>query len=259
MKKLLLVAILMLALVVTIAACSKDQPSTETGAVTTAGENATVADPAETTAAPADTDAETGATETGATETGATETGVTETGATETSATETGAAETEPETEDPNAPVNIFWATNIAGMSGQKQIASAVVEDNYLHVVPAGTDPYWFPFSYTDGARYVVIRYRTDATGANMQFFMASTGSKPSNDSSMLQQPIVDDGEWHLAVYDTQPLIDAGIYDGSFVSYFRFDPLEAGYILNEDGEPYKDDNGNWYKYELPENCSIDIE
>ena len=54
MKKLLLVAILMLALVVTIAACKKDPADpVDTGAVTTAGENATVAGPADTDA-PAD-------------------------------------------------------------------------------------------------------------------------------------------------------------------------------------------------------------
>ncbi len=55
MKKLIFVAILMLALVVPVAACDNDSVDPlDTGAATTVGENATVADPAGTTAADTD-------------------------------------------------------------------------------------------------------------------------------------------------------------------------------------------------------------
>ena len=159
---------------------------------------------------------------------------------------------------DPMKPVNVFDAEDISTISRPNGIASADLMDGYLHVVPANGDPNWFPFAQVNGGRYVAIRYRSsDATGANMQFFMASTGGAPSDDSSMLQQAIIVDGEWHTLIIDTKPLIDAGIYDGKFVSYFRFDPLEAGYVLDENGEPYKE-NDIWVKQPLPEGCSIDI-
>ena len=159
---------------------------------------------------------------------------------------------------DPMKPVNVFDAEDISTISRPNGIASADLMDGYLHVVPANGDPNWYPFAQVNGGRYVAIRYRSsDATGANMQFFMASTGGAPSDDSSMLQQAIIVDGEWHTLIIDTKPLIDAGIYDGKFVSYFRFDPLEAGYVLDENGEPYKE-NDIWVKQPLPEGCSIDI-
>ena len=258
MKKLLLIAILMLALVVTAVACSDDKPADTTAGETTVEQAsgttaeptpATTAEPApETTVAPAPETTEAPAPET--TEAPAPETTV----APETTG--------EPETEDPMAPVSMFdykVVGNVINPGRDMQNGTISLEDGYVHVVPGGRDPFWFPFSCVDGARFVAIRYRTaDATGANMQFFLASTGEKPSDDTSMLQQPITVDGEWHLAVFDTQSLIDAGVYDGAFVSYFRFDPLECGYMLDENGQPFKDEDDRWVKHELPKGCSIDV-
>ena len=182
----------------------------------------------------------------------------------DTPAPDTQAPETpEPETADPMEPVNVFDAEDIQTVTGGDPSNMTqdclTLEDGYVHVVPIGPDPYWYPFAGVDGARYVAIRYRTDATGADIQMYIASTGSGPSNDSSMLRQPVIADSEWHVAIFDTQSLIDAGIYDGSYVSYFRFDPLEAGYMLNENGEPYYlEGTQTFARYDLPEGCMIDV-
>ena len=168
----------------------------------------------------------------------------------------------EPETQDPMEPVNVFDAEDIQTVTGSDPNNMTqdclTLEDGYIHVVPLGADPYWYPFASVDGARYVAIRYRTDATGADMQLYMSSTGTGPTDDTTMIRQPVVADGEWQLVIFDTQSLIDAGKYDGKYVSYFRFDPLEAGYILDENGEPYKDESGQWARHSLPEGCSIDV-
>ena len=165
---------------------------------------------------------------------------------------------------DPDAPVSIFQAAEISTIIGGDpnnltQDCVSVVE-NYLHIVPIGPDPYYYPFMGVDGARYVAIRYRTDATGADIQFYISSTGSGPQNDDTMLQQPVIADSQWHVIVIDTQPLIDEGLYDGEYVSYFRFDPLEAGYMLDENGEKYYLEGTQTYaRYSLPEGCMIDVE
>ena len=181
----------------------------------------------------------------------------------ETPAPETQAPETpEPETADPMEPVNVFGAEDIQTVTGgdpnNMTQDCLTLEEGYIHVVPLGPDPYWYPFAGVDGARYVAIRYRTDATGADMQLYMSSTGNGPQDDTTMIRQPVIADGEWHVIIFDTQSLIDANLYDGEYVSYFRFDPLEAGYKLDENGQPYKEESGQWARYSLPEGCMIDI-
>ena len=163
---------------------------------------------------------------------------------------------------DPAEPIGVYTAEQISTITGGdpsniKQDCVSL-EDGYLHVVPIGPDPYWYPFSNVAGARFVAIRYRTDATGADIQMYIGSSGAGPSNDDSMLRQTVVADSQWHLAIFDTQEIIEKGLYDGSKVSYFRFDALEAGYILDENGQPYKPDGQNYARYTLPEGCSIDI-
>ena len=163
---------------------------------------------------------------------------------------------------DPADPIGVYTADQIATIIGgdAAHITQDCVslEDGYLHVVPIGPDPYWYPFSNVAGARFVAIRYRTDATGADIQMYIGSSGAGPSNDDSMLRQSVVADSQWHLAIFDTQEIIEKGLYDGSKVSYFRFDALEAGYMLDENGQPYKPDGQNYARYTLPEGCSIDI-
>ena len=263
MKKLLLVALLMLALVITAVACNGNETVETTAGETTATQTPATAEPDDSTAAPeTPTEAPTAAPEnpTDAPDTQAPEV------PTDAPVTQAPVVTTEPETEapvDPMAPINVFEAADIQTITGGDpsnltQDCVSIV-DNYLHIVPIGADPYWYPFASVDGGRYVAIRYRTDATGADMQLYIASSGNGPSDDTTMIRLAVVADGEWHLAVFDTQSLIDAGKYDGEYVSYFRFDPLEAGYMLNEEGEPYKNEDGTWARHTLPEGCYIDVE
>ncbi len=256
MKKLLFIALLMLALVVTAVACSDDKP-----ADTTIGETTAAPAPGETTVEPdADTTAEPApeTTVAPAPETTEAPEETTKEVTTEEVTTE------EVTTADPADPIGVYEADKISTIVGgdPSNITQDCVslEDGYLHVVPIGADPYWYPFANVKGARYVSIRYRTDATGADIQMYIGSTGAGPSNDDSMLRQPVVADGEWHLAIFDTQEIIDKGLYDGSTVSYFRFDALEAGYKLDENGEKYYiEGTETWARYTLPENCYIDVE
>ena len=249
MKKLLMIALLMLALVFTVVACTEDKPPVETP------------------------DGETTATEPQATEPQATEPQATEPQATEPQATEPQATEpqetepqeTEPQETEPEPPAPPYQPVNFYNSEALKPwnssgIESAEIVDGVLHIVPNSADPQFLAFTNVVGARFVAIRYRTaDATGADIQFYIGSTGTGPTDDTSMMRQPVIADGEWHLAIFDTQPLIDAGKYDGSTVAYFRFDPLEAGYILDENGEPQKPDGQNYLRYELPAGCSIDLD
>ena len=259
MKKLLVLLALLLALTMVFVACQNteqpndttvaDQPTEEP----TQGEDPTAepTDPEETTEEP--TEAPTDEPDTPAPDTDEPDTPAPDTDEPETP---------EPETADPMEPVNVFDAEDIQTVTGgdpnNMTQDCLTLEDGYIHVVPIGPDPYWYPFAGVDGARYVAIRYRTDATGADIQMYIGSTGGGPSDDSTMLRQPVVADSEWHVAIFDTQSLIDAGKYDGKYVSYFRFDALEAGYILDENGQPYKPDGVNYARYTLPEGCSIDV-
>lgn len=263
MKKLLLVALLMLALVITAVACNGNETVETTAGETTAAQTPATAEPEDSTAAP-ETPTEAPEVPTEAPEV-PTEAPEVPTEAPEVP-TQAPVVTTEPETEapvDPMAPINVFEAADIQTITGgdPKNLTQDCVSivDNYLHIVPIGADPYWYPFASVDGGRYVAIRYRTDATGADMQLYIASSGNGPTDDTTMIRLAVVADGEWHLAVFDTQSLIEAGKYDGEYVSYFRFDPLEAGYLLNENGETYKNEDGSWARHTLPEGCYIDVE
>ena len=257
MKKLLLIAILMLAMVFTVVACNNDKPAETTAGETTATQ-APATEPEATTVAtetPTEPEVTTVAPEV--------PTEAPETTVAAEVPTEPAVTTAEPETTaDPMDPVNVFEAADITTVVGgdpnNLTQDCVTLEDGYLHIDPLGPDPYYYPFMGVDGARYVAIRYRTDATNASMQLYIASSGTGPSDDTTMIQMPIVADSEWNLIVFDTQSLIDAGKYDGSYVSYLRFDPLEAGYVLDENGQPYKDAGGQWVRYTLPENCTIDV-
>ena len=258
MKKLLLIAILMLALVITAVACTGDKNPEDTTIGDTTVETPTeapTAEPDDPTEAPtaepddpteAPTDKPEDPTEA-------------PTDKPETPTDKPEDPTEEQTTADPMEPVNVFDAEALNTLTGANEIEATEVVNGYLHVVPKGPDPYWYPFANVKGARYVVIRYRTaDAVGADVQLYIGSHGTAPVDDGSMLRQPAIVDGEWHLAIFDTQSLIDAGIYNGQHVSFFRLDPLEAGYKLDENGQPYKPDGLAYARYELPEGCSVDV-
>ena len=132
--------------------------------------------------------------------------------------------------------------------------------EGYVTFTPTGNDPYFQPVSSIDvPVKYVVIGYRTEtAANTNVQFFMGSNGTSPTDDSSMLEAAVTADGQWHALSFDVQPLIDNNAYNGTKATFFRFDPLESGYVLNDEGEPYKDETGRWVKQPIPEGASIDV-
>ncbi len=171
--------------------------------------------------------------------------------------------ETEPPAPLPYDPVFMVDAEGLVpdfSVDSTQHITSAEQVENHVHIVPTIGDPYYVPFGQITGGRYVAIKYRTDnAEGMALQFYMASTGAGPVDDSTMMRAPIEGDGEWHVALFDTQPLMDAGHYDGSYVSYFRFDPMDCEYKLDETGEPYQDENDLWVRHEMPVGAYIDIE
>ena len=160
-----------------------------------------------------------------------------------------------PEHQLQNAPVYIIKAKDMM-LSSPNQI-SMTKQEGYNHFVPTGPDPNFMLFNNQTGSRYVVIKYRTEYH-ANLQVYLGSEGSGPKDDTTMLQDVLNSDGEWHLLILDTQELVDRGVYDGSTAAYLRFDVMEAGYILNEDGEPFRDANGTWQKEPLPNGATIDI-
>ncbi len=172
--------------------------------------------------------------------------------------------ETETETETEFVieidPVNQFLGEQLATLTNSTMVESLTLSEDgtYVTMRPAGADPNYYPFANTMGGRYIVIKYRAfNAEGTRVQLYIASSGLAPSNDNSMLSTPTISDGKWQLAVFDTKPLIDAGIYDGMWVSYFRFDPLECDYILDASGNPQQVGDV-WLRNEMPVNASIDV-
>ncbi len=141
----------------------------------------------------------------------------------------------------------------------------SVMKDGYVTIVPDpadphGNDPYYMiPAGFT-GARYVSIKYcTTTADKCNTQIYLASTGTGPSNDNSMLQTPIVGDGNWNLVIFDLDQLKEP-LNAEYYVSYFRFDALQAGFQTDEDGNYiYIDESvGNIAKLPMPDSADIDV-
>ena len=261
MKKLLVLLALLLALTLVFIACDKKPSGTDDTTVADQTTEEPTQDVEDPTAAPTDPEETTEEPTEAPTQEDPTDTPTEKPTEKPEDPTEPPATQ-EPETADPMEPVNVFGPEDIQTVTGGDPSNMTqdclTLEDGFIHVVPIGPDPYWYPFAGVDGARYVAIRYRTDATGADIQMYIGSTGNGPTDDSTMLRQPVIADSEWHVAIFDTQSLIEAGKYDGKYVSYFRFDALEAGYILDENGQPYKPDGVNYARYTLPEGCSIDV-
>ena len=156
-------------------------------------------------------------------------------------------------------PSHILTAETLAKAQGSNGRFTTELIDGYCKITPTGKDPYYYPMSTLDKpTKYVVIGYRSSsAANTTIQFFMGSTGTGPSDDTSMLETAVVADGQWHAHAFDLQELVDRGVYNGTNSTFFRFDPLEAGYVLNEDGEPYKEGDV-WVKYPIPDGAFIDI-
>ncbi len=154
-----------------------------------------------------------------------------------------------------NAPVYIIDAKDMVAANANQVTMEKM--DGYNHFVPSGGDPNFMLFNNQTGSRYVSIKYRTEYV-ANIQIFLGSTGAGPVDDSTMMEQALIPDGQWHLAIFDTQTLVDRGVYDGSTAAYLRLDVMESGYECDENGEPIRDPDGTWHKLPLPEGATIDI-
>ena len=262
MKKILLCLSLLLIFVLVAVACGGDNPPADTTDNTT---NETVAD-----ATVAGTDVAVEETEETPTSHGTTDleeptVAVDET-PTEAPAETVTEAPTEPETEpDPTIPAHVIDAEQLSVIPADDQSydlsseGAVVLNDGYVTFTPDGGDPYYYPDRYFFGARYIIIKYRTtNADGAMMQVYLDSYTDGPKDDSTMLQGALIGDGEWHYLVLDTQPLIDAADYDGQYVSHLRFDPLESGYVLDENGDRVLDEDKRFARLPLPEGASVDV-
>ena len=172
-------------------------------------------------------------------------------------------APTEAPTEDlgdPTVPVTVLGTDKLTSNNGIYHLDNGIVDNgDYVTIVPTGEDPYYYPAYNFLGGRYIIIKYRTaNCDGVYMQVYLASSGTGPQDDSTMLQAQLVGDGNWNYLVIDTKPLRNAGKYDGKTVAYLRFDPLDPGYALDADGEIMKDENGNSLRGSMPEGASLDV-
>ncbi len=258
MKKLLIIALLALAVMLTMVACNTgdDPANDDTSTDSVAAESSFETDSENGTDESAETQSDSESVTDSETET----------------ETET---ESETETEDPYAPTEFYSADWLVGMDNinPNEGTNEPVLDptgTYVTITPLTNDYYYYPLgSYFDGDRYVSIKYRTDnADGMSMQIYIGS--DTIHNDNDMLKLPVEADGEWHLAVFDAMLVNDQeiditgqtgtpGYYDGSFVSFFRFDPLDCDYILNDEGMAWKDENDVWVRWDKPEGAYIDVE
>ena len=233
MKKLLVIAILMLALVFVIVACDKTPETTDT----------TVADTTETpTEAPSEDAEET--TEAPTEETPSDEETTeapTEETPTEDPTTEKPEDPTEPPTEevttaDPADPVWIADPDAIAGVKGANTtayIADAVVmeEGGYKFVritVNGGDSQFVVAKDLGTMPKYLAISYRANADKDGEMFIGTANGPNGQNDHQALSWN--KDNSWNLMIVDVSAI--ANVVDGN-VGYFRLDPFRDvtdGYI-----------------------------
>ena len=224
MKKLLLIAILMLALVFTVVACTETPAGTDTTAADTTAETPTEAPTEEaTTEAP---------TEEEPTEEVTTE-APTEEVTTEEPTEAPTAAPTEPETTeaptaDPADPVWIADPDAIAGTTSgaaAAYIAGAEVmeEDGYKFVritVNGGDSQFMVARDLGTMPNYLVISYRVNSDLDGEMFIGTANGPNGQNDHASLDWN--NDNTWSLMIVDLSTI--ANVADGN-IGYFRLDPF----------------------------------
>ena len=234
MKKLLVIALLMLALVITAVACqpTPDEPDTSADDVTTA-ETPTEAPTDEPSTPAPETEPETPAPETPAPETDP------ETPAPETDP-ETPAPETEPETPapeteppvDPMEPVLMIEPEAIASAAGtgNNSAGEVATEGNrtFARLKSTGGDPF---FSLISGAgvmpNYLVISYRTDCPLPG-EFFVGS-GAGATGQGDYLSVDWVEDGAWNLMIIDLSTCGVTSI-EGGNINFLRMDFFTDHYV-----------------------------
>ena len=232
MKKLLLIAILMLALVFAVVACDKTPETTDTTVADTTAETPTEAPSEEATT---ETPTEETPSEEETTEAPTEET------PTEDPTTEKPEDPTEPPTEevttaDPADPVWIADPDTIAGFKGANTtayIADAVVmeEGGYKFVritVDGGDSQFVVAKDLGTMPKYLAISYRANADKDGEMFIGTANGPNGQNDHQALSWN--KDNSWNLMIVDVSTI--ANVVDGN-VGYFRLDPFRDvtdGYI-----------------------------
>ena len=226
MKKLLVIAILMLALVFTVVACNNEPVVDETTAADTTAETPTEAPDEDATTEEATTEEAT--TEEATTEEATTEEATTEEPTQEVTTEE---VTTEEPTADPADPVLLIdpEALNTlagAGAPNVNQIGTPEVQTEgdktFLRLTAAGGDPYVaiIPLGsdYTL-PNYMAISYRTNSA-VDGQFFMGSgQGWTGAGDSFMVTW---NEGDWSFVVVDLTQTGVTSITDGK-ITYARMD------------------------------------
>ena len=214
MKKLLLIATLMLALVFTAVACTGgEEPADTTVADDTTVETPTEAptaepedptEPEETTEAPEETTAEPEEPE---------ETTEAPEETTEEETTE------EVTTADPADPVWMMDAEALAAMANTVTSTVEKTEDGFASFTAVGADP-WFLLCGNIGEmpKYMAIRYRTN-TDKNGEFFI-SNGANPEGGKSFVFSYNAD-SEWNLLIFDLS--VVAPYMTEATVGHIRYD------------------------------------
>ena len=186
MKKLLLIAILMLALVFTIVACTGGKTPDDTTVGDTTVETPTDAPTEEPTDAPTEEPTD---------------------------------APTEPETADPADPV---WIIDADGLAAATNTNNATVEKNeagYVSLTATNADP-WFMVCGNIGEmpEYMVMRYRTNTT-QKAEFFMGNGAGPVGGESFVFDYNA--NGEWNLLIFHLPTV--APYMTSNVVGYIRFD------------------------------------
>ena len=127
---------------------------------------------------------------------------------------------------DPDAPTFMIDVNTIASIApGSPDVADvALSEDGSYVTLTNGTvgDPYVTFRQINANARYVAIKYRTNASASAFNLFAASTGNDATGAGDMLApQNYVTDGMWHVAVVDTDPA--EAVNEECALSFVRYD------------------------------------
>ena len=218
MKKLLLIAILMLALVFTIVACTETPAGSDTTAADTTAETPTAAPTEEaTTEAP--------------TEEEPTEEVTTEE-PTAAPTEEPTAAPTEEPTEPPTAdPADPVWIVDPDAIAGSTSGAAAAYiagaevmeEDGYKFVritVNGGDSQFMVVRDLGTMPNYLAISYRVNSDIDGEMFIGTANGPNGQNDHAALDWN--NDNTWSLMIVDLSTI--ANVADGN-IGYFRLDPF----------------------------------
>lgn len=125
-------------------------------------------------------------------------------------------------------PSNTFDLSKNVSITGKHQLTTRL-KVGFTYFQAMGNDPYGYIKSGSQfvAGRFILITYRTDnAENCDLQFYIGSAGTGPADDSGMMRQPVVADGEWHTAFFDTATLPNTS-FNGKTGTYFRLDPLDG--------------------------------